>query len=148
MMCLCRETQNGAKTMGGDPSDASVAEACLGNDVLDQLNDVFSDPHSDKYRTAQANNQFAGVTDYTALKAAYVRAGLHVNGRWEAYLRRLQRADPANISAIATFRDNNLRSGKGMNTTIHVPENGGHVRTQPGSGVDPAVINAPFPFPD
>ena len=135
--------------MGGDPHDPNAAEACLGNDVIDQLNDVFSDPHSGKYQTAQANkHQFAGVTDYTGLKKAYERAGLTVSGRWEAYLKRLQRADPANISAIAAFRYNNLNSGLGMSTITHLPEHGGHVRTQPGSGIDPAVINSPFPFPD
>jgi hypothetical protein len=134
--------------MGADPHDPNSGEVpgCLGNDVLGQLNAVFSDPHSDKYRTAQANNQFGGATDYLALKAAYERAGLTVGGRWEAYLRKLQSIDPANISTIATFRDNNLKGGLGMNTITHVPEHGGHVRTQPGSGVDPAVINSPFPF--
>jgi hypothetical protein len=149
MMCLCRETQNGAKTMGGDPHDPNDAEACLGNDVINQLNDVFGDPHSDKYQTAQANNQFGGVgTDYNLLIGAYGRVGLNVNGRWQAYLRKLHSIDPNNISTIATFRDNNLKSGAGMNTIIHLPEHGGHVRTQPGSGVDPAVINAPFPLPN
>jgi hypothetical protein len=134
--------------MGGDPHDPNDAEACLGNDVVKQLNDYFGDPKSPLYQTAQANNTFGGVgTDYIALIKAYVTAGLNVNGRWQAYLRTLASIDPQNISAIAGFRDSNLKSGAAMNTIIHLPEHGGHVRTKPRQGVDPAEINSPFPLP-
>jgi hypothetical protein len=134
--------------MGADPHDPNDAEACLGNDVINQLNAVFGDPKSPLYRTAQENNMFGQVgVDYNVLITAYERAGLNVNGRWKAYLRKLASIDLQNISAIAGFRDSNLKSGAGMNTIIHLPEHGGHVRTKPRQGVDPAEINSPFPLP-
>jgi hypothetical protein len=139
--------KTGAKTMGADPHDPNTGEVPVcetgGNDVVIQLNDVFSDPKSDKYRQAQANNQFGTVgTDYNVLISAYVSAGLNVNGRWRAYLRKLASIDLNNISDIAGFRDSHLKSGQGMTTTIHKPIHGGHVQ------VDPGVIDSPFPLPD
>jgi hypothetical protein len=131
--------------MGADPHDPNTGEvpACeTGNDVVDQLNDFFADPDSDKYRKAQAHNQFGTVgTDYNVLITAYEYAGLKVNGRWRAYLRKLASIDPKNISDIAGFRDSHLKGGQGMTTTIHKPIHGGHVQ------VDPGEINSPFPLP-
>jgi hypothetical protein len=136
--------------MGADPHDPNTGEApaCEGNDVTDQLNDVFGDPDSDKFRKAQAHNQFGTVgTDYTVLITAYEYAGLKVSGRWRAYLRKLASIDPKNISDIAGFRDSHLRSGGGMSTVLHRPHHGGHVHTRPAMGVDPGVIDSPFPLP-
>jgi hypothetical protein len=133
--------------MGADPHDPhdpnySEVPACLGNDVVDQLNEVFGNPDSDKYREAQAHNQFGTVgTDYIVLIKAYESAGLNVSGRWRAYLKKLASIDLNNISDIAGFRDSHLKSGEGMTTTLHKPIHGGHVQ------VDPGVINSPFPLP-
>jgi hypothetical protein len=136
--------------MGGDPHGGE-APACLGNDVVDLLNDVFGDQSSDKYKYARGHNQFGGVgTDYNMLIQAYETAfkDVKVNGRWAAYLRKLHSIDPNNISTIASFRYNNLTSNAGMSTILHEPVHGGHVHTQPGGGAAPAVINSPFPLPD
>jgi hypothetical protein len=133
------------------------APPCEGEDVLQQLNDVFQNPNSDSYRKAKDHNIFGKVTNapgnYTALIAAYVEAGLTVNARWGAYLRALgtvravdPQQGPQNIYDIAQFRDRCLKSGLGMRTVIHEPHDGGHVHTKPGTGIDPEVVDSPFPL--
>jgi hypothetical protein len=133
------------------------APPCEGEDVLQQLNEFFQNPNSDKYRKAKDHNIFGKVTNvpgnYTALIAAYVEAGLTVNPRWGAYLRALgmvrsinPEQGPQNIYDIAQFRDRCLKSGLGMRTIIHEPHDGGHVHTKPGTGIDPEVVDAPFPM--
>jgi len=141
--------------MGGFDENGNMTQ-CLGDDVLRELNDVFGNKDSPKYKKAKENNIFGKVTNepgnYNALITAYVAAGVNVNGlgRWEAYLRALGTAQPqgpANIYAIAQTRFTALSKSEGMSTIVHEPQNGGHVRTQPGSGIDPHVIDSPCPMP-
>ena len=137
--------------MGGD-----FTIECRGDDVLRKLNEVFGNKDSPAYKAAKANNQFGTVDDqpgnYDALIKAYEAAGVKVKdfGRWEAYLRRIgtvQPQGPTNIHAIAQTRFKALNANEGMSTVVHVPKNGGHVHTKPGSGVDPHVIDSPCPMP-
>ena len=124
------------------------AVICDGDDVLVELNRVFGNPNSHRYKQAQANNQFGNVPNaadnYLKLVDAYRQAGLVVPAGWEAYLRFLGAADPQNIYDIAQFRYKGLTQGKGMSTIIH---NGGRVRTFPGAGIEPDVIDSPCPLP-
>jgi hypothetical protein len=136
--------------MGGD-----FTIECLGDDVLHKLNEVFGNPNSHAYKHARAHNQFGNVKNepgnYDALVKAYEAAGVKVKdfGRWEAYLRVLGTVvpqGPANIHAIAQARLKALNANEGMSTIVHEPKNGGHVRTKPGTGIDPHVIDSPCPM--
>jgi hypothetical protein len=133
------------------------APPCEGEDVLQQLNHVFGNPHSDRYRQAKDHNKFGTVPNapgnYKALIEAYEYAGLTVNPRWGSYLRALgtvHSADPQqgpqNISDIAEFRDRCLKNSLGMRTITHQPHHGGHVHTKHGTGIDPEVVDSPFPL--
>jgi hypothetical protein len=133
------------------------APPCEGEDVLQQLNEFFQNPNSEKYRKAKENNTFGNVLNapgnYTALIAAYVAAGLTVNPRWGSYLRMLgtvravdPQQGPKNIFDIAQFRDSCLKKGLGMRTMIHQPHHGGHVHIKPGTAIDPEVVDSPFPL--
>ena len=66
---------------------------CDGSDVLQELNDVFNDPNSARYKFAQRNNSFGAIKNapgnYRALIEAYETAGLSDINGWAAYLRRL-----------------------------------------------------------
>jgi hypothetical protein len=135
----------------------SFEAPCEGEGVLQQLNEFFQNPNSEKYRRAKENNIFWKVSNapgnYTALIAAYVQAGLSVDSGWEAYLRALgmvrsinPEQGPQNIYDIAQFRDRCLKSGLGMRTIIHEPHDGGHVHTKPGTAIDPEVVDSPFPM--
>ncbi len=141
--------------MGGFDEHGNMTQ-CLGDDVLRELNHVFSNKDSLAYKKAKANNRFGTVKNepgnYDALINAYVAAGLDVNGfgRWSAYLRLLgtvQPQGPQNIYDIAQTRYKALNADEGMSTVVHEPENGGHVRITPGAGIDPHVISAPCPMP-
>jgi len=145
--------------MGAFDAVASEAPPCHGEDILAQLNHVFGYPHFRAYKYAKEHNKFgtvpSGPGNYKALIEAYEYAGLEVTPRWAAYLRALgtirspdPEQGPKNISAIAAFRDSNLRNNKGMETTIHAPDNGGHVHTRPGTGIDPEIVDSPFPLPE
>ncbi len=138
--------------MGGD-----FTIECLGDDVLRKLNEVFSNPNSEHYKKARDHNQFGNVKNepgnYSALIQAYNKAGIKTQefGRWEAYLRLLGTAvppevGPQNIYDIAQVRYKALNAREGMSTVVHVPKNGGHVHTKPGSGIDLHVIDSPCPM--
>ena len=140
-----------------DPKGGGEAPPCDGEDVLEQLNNVFGNPDSDRYKYAKSHNKFGTIPNapgnYKALIEAYEYAGLTVNEAWRSYLRALGRvrsADPQqgpqNIYDIAQFRDRCLKNDLGMRTMTHEPHGGGHVHTEPGIGVDPAVIDSPFPL--
>lgn len=144
--------------MGAFDSKAAEAPPCEGEDVLGQLNEVFGNPDSDRYRQAKAHNKFGTVPNapgnHKVLIEAYEYAGLTVNPRWGSYLRALgmvrsanPQQGPQNISDIAQFRDRCLKNNLGMRTIIHQPRDGGHVHTTPGMGIDPDVIDSPFPLP-
>jgi hypothetical protein len=160
MMCLCWKTQNGAKTMGMfvDPR-AGEAPPCDGEDILGQLNHVFGYSYWKMYQYAREHNKFGAIKNapgnYKALIEAYEYAGLEVTPRWAAYLRVLgtisspdPEQGPQNIYDIAQYRDRNLKSNLGMRTTIHEPHDGGHVHVLPGTGIDPEVVDSPFPLPE
>jgi hypothetical protein len=135
--------------MGGFDENGDMTE-CLGDDVLRKLNEVFGVKDSDDYKKARANNQFGTVGkepgNYDALIKAYEAAGVKVKdfGRWEAYLRHLGKAKPQgpqNIYAIAQLRYKALNLNEGMFTVVHEPQDGGHVKTKPGAGIDPHIID-------
>jgi hypothetical protein len=141
--------------MGGAVIKAGTAYQCDGNDVIVHLNKVFGDPTSDKYKFAQSHNQFGDVPNadgnWQALRDAYKFAGVSVNPGWESYLEFLgtvQPQGPQNIYDIAQFRYNGLVDGTIMDTVVHVPKHGGHVRAQRGTkaGVH-GQIDSPCPMP-
>jgi hypothetical protein len=143
--------------MGAFDPKAGEAPPCGGEDILGQLNHVFGFPHMKRYRYAKEHNKFGTVPNapgnYKALIEAYEYADLEVTERWGSYLRALgmvRSADPQqgpqNIYDIAQFRDHCLKNNLGMRTIIHDPHDGGHVHTKPGMGIDPEVIDSPFPL--
>ena len=142
--------------MGGALDEHGYMIQCMGDDVLHRLNEVFGNPDSAEYKTAKKNNLFGKVENkpgnYTDLITAYNAAKVDVNalGNWGAYLMLLGRAPPQgpqNIYDIAQVRFNALNNNEGMSTIVHMPQHGGHVHTQPGSGNQPHLINSPCPMP-
>jgi hypothetical protein len=129
---------------------------CDGQDVLTELNAVFSDESSNRYDYAKTNNTFDAVKsddddNYKALIAAYVEAGVDVCARWGAYLRILGRSPQGrqDIFVIAQTRYNALNGNVPIQTTYHGTNDGGHggrhVKKHDGSSHnDPSTINAPF----
>jgi hypothetical protein len=142
--------------MGGMLIKPGFAYSCDGNDVITQLNKVFGDPDCDAYKYAQSHNKFGDVPkdgneNWKALRDAYKFAGVPVNPGWESYLEFLgtvQPQGPDNIYNIAQFRYNGLVDGTIMDTVIHVPKNGGHVRALRGTkaGVH-GQVDSPCPMP-
>jgi hypothetical protein len=119
---------------------------CDGNDVLAELNSVFNDPNSARYKFAQGNNTFGAIKNapgnYRALIDAYRTAGVaDING-WAAYLRRLGTgtSGPRKIYTIAQVRHKALTRGVATLTITH--EYGGHVDTPNGLH----VIDSPSPL--
>ena len=144
--------------MGSFDPKAGEPSPCNGEDILAQLNSVFGFTHMRSYKYAKAHNKFGSVPNspgnYNALIDAYEYAGLEVTAMWRSYLRALGTLQtpnleqgPQNIYDIAQFRDHNLQKNLGMRTMTHQPHDGGHVHTQPGTGVDPEIVDAPYPLP-
>ena len=111
--------------MGGGGIDSDF-NPCDGSDVLAELNDVFNDPGSARYKFAQRNNTFGRIQNvpgnYRALIEAYETAGLtDING-WAAYLRRLGTGPKGSqkIYRIAQTRHKALTQGVATLTIIHV----------------------------
>jgi hypothetical protein len=129
----------------GSGIDSDVSP-CDGSDVLAELNDVFNDPNSARYRFAQSHNRFGAIKDvagnYLALIDAYKTAGVADNRGWVAYLRRLGTATggPQKIYRIAQVRHKALTEGVATWTVIH--ECGGYVDTPDGL----RVIDSPSPL--
>src|ERR1700722_3703370 len=126
--------------------DSDVNNPCDGSDVLAELNDVFNDPNSARYKFAQRKNTFGAIKNapgnYRALIEAYRNAGVaDING-WAAYLRRLGTgpSGPQKIYRIAQVRHKALTQGVATLTIIH--EYGGHVDTPKGLN----VIDSPSPL--
>jgi hypothetical protein len=119
---------------------------CDGSDVLKELNAVFNDPNSARYKFAQRNNTFGSIKNvpgnYRALIDAYETAGVDDIRGWAAYLRRLGTgpSGPEKIYRIAEVRHKALTQGVPTLTTIHV--HGGHVDTPNGL----QVIDSPSPL--
>ncbi len=144
--------------MGGGV-DERAAIICEGDDVLVELNRVFGNPNSDRYRHAKNNNTFGGIRNapgnYTDLIEAYRTAGLVVSPGWRRYLKLLGTVStpgpeqgPQNIYDIAQARYNGLMNDEPMSTIVHEPREGGHVHTTPGSQPgDPTTIDSPCPLP-
>jgi hypothetical protein len=129
--------------MGAIDSDFNL---CDGSDVLAELNGVFNDPNSARYKFAQSNNTFGAIKNapgnYRALIDAYRTAGVaDING-WAAYLRRLGAgvSGPRKIFTIAQVRHKALTQSVATLTIIH--EYGGHVDTPNGLH----VIDSPSPL--
>jgi hypothetical protein len=136
-----------------------ITGGCKGDDILAQLNYVFGFPHFKAFKHAKEHNTFGTVSsepgNYQELIEAYVKAGLEVTPTWASYLEALGTVESPNleqgaqnIKDIAKFRDRCLKANLGMRTIIHDPHNGGHVITKPGTGVDPDIVDAPYPLPE
>jgi hypothetical protein len=121
--------------MGGGGIDRDF-NPCDGSDVLAELNAVFSNPNSARYKFAQRNNTFGAIKNvagnYRALIEAYETAGVDIINGWAAYLRRLGTgpSGPQKIYRIAQIRHKALTQGVATLTTIHA--HGGHVDTPDG----------------
>jgi hypothetical protein len=130
--------------MGGDIN--SDLNPCDGSDVLSELNAVFNDPNSARYKFAQRNNTFGVIKNapgnYRALIEAYETAGVADIHGWAAYLRRLGTGPkgPQKIYKIAQVRHKALTQGVATLTVIH--EHGRHVGTPDGLH----VIDSPSPL--
>src|SRR5882724_11270406 len=115
--------------MGG--SIDSDVNPCDGSDVLAELNAVFNDPSSVRYKFAQSRNKFGAIKNatgnYRALIDAYKTAGVADIRGWAAYLKRLGTGPkgPQRIYGIAQVRHNALAQGVPTLTLIH--EFGGYV---------------------
>ena len=131
--------------MGGGGINRDV-KPCDGSDVLAELNAVFNDPNSARYRFAQSHDTFGKIRNvpgnYRALIAAYKTAGVAEIGGWAAYLRRLGAGTkgPQKIYAIAQIRHKALMQGVATLTVIH--EFGKYVDTPDGL----RVIDSPSPL--
>jgi hypothetical protein len=143
--------------MGGGFTETGAMNICDGQDVLAELDSVFSDPASPRYDYARQNNTFdtvgSGRDNYRALIAAYVEAGVDVCAPWGAYLRKLSRSPQGqqDIHEIAQTRYEGLRRGLPMQTSVHpvsdTSHGGHHVKKHQGSGThDPSTIDSPFPL--
>ena len=142
--------------MGSGFDETGSAIPCGGDDVIDELNGVFSNPNSAEYKHAQNHNTFGAIQNvpgnYKALIDAYKAAGVPVSDRWRAYLRLLGTVGtqgPQNIYDIAQARHDALIQGVAMSTTVHEPKHGGHVHVHrpSGSASGSIRIDSPFPLP-
>jgi hypothetical protein len=134
---------------------------CSGDHVIEELNNTFGYPQSDKYKHAQSHNTFGGVSktdkdNYEQLIGAYEKAGVKVSSGWRRYLKLLGSVrvpdpsqGPLNIWTIADFRNQGLLNSDAMITDVHTPEHGGHVHTQPGLEPGQAKsVSSPCPLPE
>jgi len=130
--------------MGG--SIDSDVNPCDGSDVLAELNAVFNDPSSVRYKFAQSRNKFGAIKNatgnYRALIDAYKTAGVADIRGWAAYLKRLGTGPkgPQRIYGIAQVRHKALAQGVPTLTLIH--EFGGYVDIPKGL----SVIDSPSPL--
>ncbi len=119
---------------------------CDGSDVLAELNAVFNDPNSVRYKFAQSHDRFGAIKNvagnYLALIDAYKTAGVADDRGWAAYLRRLGTGPrgPQRIYKIAQVRHKALAQGVATLTVIH--EFGGYVDAPDGL----QVIDSPSPL--
>jgi hypothetical protein len=134
---------------------------CQGTDVIAELNDVFSDPTSNRYKYAKANNSFGDIPkakdNYKLLIAAYAEAGVNICPGWGPYLRRLGRNNKGqqDIVDIAKTRDYALQNDLPIITSpphdeSDQPRGGVHVQKHDGKPKDPtdhtSLIDPPFPL--
>jgi hypothetical protein len=143
--------------MGGGVDETGALNPCAGDDVIIELNGVFADPNSAKYKYAQGHNNFGMIKNvpdnYQDLIRAYEAAGVPVSPRWAAYLKLLGKAaspgqGAQNIYDIAQIRYHGLIDGVIMLTTVHLPTDAGRVRTIRGSkGGIHSSIDSPCPMP-
>jgi hypothetical protein len=140
--------------MGGGIIETEAMNKCDGQDVLKELDDVFSDTTSARYDYAKQNNIFDKVpnsaNNYRVLIAAYSEAGVDVCARWGAYLRKLGTlpGGQQDIYDIAQTRSKALKINVPIRTSVHdEPHGGKHVNKHEGSGRhDPSMIDSPFPL--
>src|SRR5438477_11649245 len=103
---------------GFDPKTKAID--CAGQQVTNQLNQVFRTPGTPKYRQAQAHNTFGDIRNvegnWKDLLIAYLRVGVDVDNEfpaWVAYLEALGAGatgtqGPQNIYDIAQARNTAL----------------------------------------
>jgi hypothetical protein len=124
----------------------SDVNPCDGSDVLAELNAVFNDPNSVRYKFAQSHNKFGAIKNAAgncrALIDAYKAAGVADNRGWVAYLMRLGTATggPQKIYRIAQIRHKALIRGVATWTIVH--ECGGQLDTPDGL----RLIDSPSPL--
>jgi hypothetical protein len=132
-----------------DPEDGELA--CTGHDVLQDLDDVFGHPHSQKYQAAKtaALAMFQEVAPppannaqqlYAAYQAAYGAAGVAVCQNWWPYLATLS---SDNVYLIAQARSQALAMNWPMTTKTHDPQNGGH-SVSVSAGAGSVTIDSPY----
>src|SRR5580704_2808835 len=126
------------------------AVGCTGDDVLQDLDDVFGHPNSRKYKDAKtaslalfqavpyAANNWQQL--YDAYKAAYQAAGVSVCYNWEPYLATLSQD---NAYLIAQTRAQALVMNWAMTTITHVPHTGGH-HVSVSNGGGSVTIDSPY----
>ena len=112
--------------MGGSLTVAGKPMLCEGDDVLQNLKDVFGHPGSNEYKYAQTKKQlfldiWNGTGDYNDLHAAYMAVRVKDSPNWKHYLSTLG-AD--NIKRIAVARFEGLDRTKPMKTKTHNPAKG------------------------
>jgi hypothetical protein len=136
--------------MGSGLIEAGAA-GCTGDDVLQDLDDVFGHPHLKRYQDAKAAALalFQGVPPppasnwqqlYDAYLAAYQAAGVSMCQNWQYYLQTLS---PDNVYLIAQARSLGLVMNWPMSTITHDPKQGGHgVKVSNGAGS--VTIDSPY----
>jgi hypothetical protein len=144
--------------MGGGIVEGGGDLICGGDDVLGALNAVFADPTCDAFKKAQGhkdlfkNIKLDNNENYKCLIKAYEAVGFKVDGGWLLYLIKLGRAKPQgpqNIFDIAQIRYNALNEEVLTVTVVHVPVDGGHVRTVRGTKAGlHSSISSPCPMPE
>ncbi len=129
-------------------ADEPLDGPCDGQDVIDELNDVFGDPQNDedgnpqnpRFIHAKQNNNFATVKDGAGLYDAYVCAGVKQNKFWRDYLTtHLPAQDPDGAAKIAAARHSQLMNNFGVTAQTHLETDDPKVR-----GSHPTLIDAPY----
>jgi hypothetical protein len=122
MMCCAGSVttkQRRSEAMGAGLVEPDAASGCTGADVLKEL-DAFSNPNSQAYAFAQANNTFGAIQNVPGnsqdLINAYTNAGVPVCAGWVTYLNQLGQQ---NIYMIAQARDEGLKKVVPMITKKH-----------------------------
>jgi hypothetical protein len=136
--------QREVAAMGSGVIEAEAA-GCTGADVLKELKDAFSNPNSQAYAFAQANNIFGAIQNVAgnsqALIDAYTNAGVPVCAGWVTYLNQLGQD---NIHAIAQARNDGLTKGVPMFTKMHKhTAKPGHVQKSVGNDGS-ITISSPY----
>jgi hypothetical protein len=120
---------------------------CEGDDVIQNLKDVFGHPGKTEYQKAQGKKQlfydiWQGTGSYQDLHDAYMAVGVKDSPNWKGYLGTL---GPDNIKRIALARFEGLDRSKPMHTKTHDPTKGGDHKVHWKHETDLSItIDSPF----